>query len=360
MITKTAPLFIASCLAGYILSLLHMPLPWTLGPLAASACWVVFIKSPVYWPKKLRNWGMVLLGYVMGSPFTLEVGHHMLQQFPIILLITIMTIAFCLLAGYITGRYSGIGLTNSMIGSLPGGLSQMSVICEGVPGTNASIVTLMQTIRVITVVIVVPFLTLHGLAETTQPVITGTHAFVLDEMPQFALFIMVIIVLIQFQKHFNLPNPYIIAPLVGTATLVLSGISAPVLPSYVIAGAQVFIGIRIGIDVASTSIDSCDWKKIICFNILSVVAVIVLLLGTSYIFSHIYTISLMTAFISVAPGGMSEMALTAMMVKADLPTVVTYQLFRLLFLLLVCVPLLQWWLNRRLSSPSAKNPITKE
>lgn len=348
MIMKTVPLFIAACLAGYVLNLVHMPLPWTLGPLAVSAFWTLYIKTPVYWPRKLRNCGLVLLGYVMGSPFTPAVGQQMLGQLPIMLLATVMTVVLCLAMGYITGRYSGIGLANSLIGSLPGGLHQMSVICENTRETNASVVILMQTIRIIAVVIVVPFLTLHGLAESVQQVSTGVHALTLDELPRLALFGIVIFLLIKLQKRLRVPNPYLIAPLIGTAAFVLSGITAPVLPFFLIAGAQVFVGIRMGIDVASARAD--NWQKIVLCNAVSIVLVIIILLAASYLFSSVYPISPVTAFISVAPGGMSEMALTAMMVKADLPTVVSYQLFRLFFIILVCIPLVQWWLNRRLAS----------
>jgi hypothetical protein len=40
------------------------------------------------------------------------------------------------------------------------------------------------------------------------------------------------------------------------------------------------------------------------------------------------------------------MGLTAMMVHADLSLVIAFQLFRLLFVLLIAVPLIRWWLCR--------------
>jgi len=48
---------------------------------------------------------------------------------------------------------------------------------------------------------------------------------------------------------------------------------------------------------------------------------------------RIAPITFLTAFISTALGGMTEMGLTAMMVHADLSTVIAFQLFRLLFVL---------------------------
>jgi uncharacterized membrane protein AbrB (regulator of aidB expression) len=50
----------------------------------------------------------------------------------------------------------------------------------------------------------------------------------------------------------------------------------------------------------------------------------------------------------MAPGGMSEMALPAMSANADFPVVVANQLFRLLFLLLICVPVTKWLIQKKL------------
>jgi uncharacterized membrane protein AbrB (regulator of aidB expression) len=41
------------------------------------------------------------------------------------------------------------------------------------------------------------------------------------------------------------------------------------------------------------------------------------------------------------------MGLTAMTVHADVSLVVAYQLFRLLSMLLIGIPLLRWWLGKK-------------
>ena len=90
-----------------------------------------------------------------------------------------------------------------------------------------------------------------------------------------------------------------------------------------------------------------NWKKLLLLSILSVFIVILLLLGIDYLFARISGTSFITAFISTAPGGITEMGLTAMMVHADLSTVIAYQLVRLLFVLVVAIPVTTWWLCRR-------------
>lgn len=337
---RAIPLFLIACTFGLLFSRLHVPLPWTLGPLLAAILWKSFIKQPVVWPKKIRNICLAVLGYMLGSPFTSESAWQIIDQLPIMLLLTVSTLFLCLFAGYIAGRYTGINLETSLIGSIPGGLSQMSAICEEARGVNVTIVTMMQTIRVVTVVFTVPFLALHGIADHITPAAQMKTYMTFQDLPTLAFFAIVIFALIIFAKKLHLSSPYVLAPILGTAFLVLYGIHAPVLPPFVIALAQICIGMRMGLDVEFSNIPNV--KQICYCTLLSILAVIILLLGIAYIYSHLAPISFVTAFLSMAPGGISEMGLTATIANADVPTVVSFQLFRLLFVLLVGVPAIKW------------------
>ncbi len=338
-------IFLLAAANGLLFSLVHLPLPWTLGPLVMAILWKTILKKPIFWPKKIRNIGMVVLGYMMGSPFTPSVASQVLQQLPLMLTMTLTLITICLVTGYISGRYTGVGLSNSLIGSIPGGLSQMSVICEETKGTNISVVTLMQTVRVITVVFMVPLLALHGIADHVTPAARVVKPLEMHQLQVLVLIAIILIVLIKIAKRIRLSNIYILIPVLGTAALVLAGLDAPTLPAPVISLAQIVVGIKMGSDVDFGSLG--NWKTIALVNLLTVLSVIFFILGAAYTFSHIFPMSFITAFISMAPGGMSEMALTAMSANADLPTVVAYQLFRLLFILLVCVPVTRWLIHRQ-------------
>ncbi|HWR05430.1 AbrB family transcriptional regulator [Sporomusa sp.] len=344
MYKQSLRLFLLAVLGGYLFSISHVPLPWTLGPLVVAMLWKTFARKEVYWPKKFRNIGMVFLGYVMGSPFTPTVAHQVLYQLPLMLAITLILITLCLVTGYISNRYVGIGIANSVIGSIPGGLSQMSIICEETDGTDVSVVTLMQTVRVITVVFMVPLLALHGIADKVTTASRLTSPISPGDIPVLVVFAVTILVLLKLATRIHLSNTYVIAPILGTALLVLAGVHAPTLPSEVISLAQIVIGIRMGIDVDFSSLP--NWRRIAVSSFFSVLAVILSLLGVAFIISHFYSMSLITTFISMAPGGMSEMGLIALTANADLPTVVAFQLFRLLFILIVCVPAARWWLHR--------------
>lgn len=61
---------------GWIFSLVHVPLSWTLGPLVAVVVMKIGFNFSITWPAQIRNIAMVVLGYAMGRSFTPETGHH--------------------------------------------------------------------------------------------------------------------------------------------------------------------------------------------------------------------------------------------------------------------------------------------
>lgn len=350
MVCRFILTFIVGGLGGYLFSLARIPIPWTLGPLAAVILIKVGSKKQVFWPAYMRNIAMLVLGYVMGSPFTIETGQRILLNLPLMLMMTLITVGVCLFFGYIGSRYTRVSLATSLFGSIPGGISQMSAICEEIKEADPATVTLLQTIRVLSVVFFVPFIALHGLTDRVDKITRASVKFEGGDIPTLLVFATTIVSLVYLFKIIGISGRYIIAPIIGTAGLVLAGISAPGLPPIIITVAQICVGIRMGMAVNVDSLT--DWKNLFICGLLGMLGVVVSLLLISYPFALLAAVSLVTAFISLAPGGMAEMGLTAMMVQADLSTVVTFQLFRLLFVLLVVIPFIRFWLRKKELQPS--------
>jgi hypothetical protein len=355
VIKKYIVIFIVASGGGWLFSLLNFPLPWTLGPLTTVMVIQLTFNIQVYWPMKLRNLGMAVLGYVLGSPFTPQTGHQILSQLPEMIIMTLLIVILFLLGGYIVGRYMDLHLSTSLLGSMPGGLAQMAIIAEDIEGSDASAITLMQTVRFVTSVFFVPFLVLHGLADEVDQVKRTVVQMTADQLPVLLLFAATIFLSLYIAKRVRMSSPYLIVPVVGTAVLVLSGVNAPVLPPFIPAVAQIFVGIRLGMAVEFSSLG--NWKKLLALNFISVFSIIILFLGIDYVFAQISGHSFVTAFICTAPGGITEMGLTAIMVHADLSTVIAFQLFRLLFILLVALPVIRWWICRKNRECITYSPI---
>ena len=342
-------LSLIACIGGTIFYEIHTPLPWTLGPLVATLLWKILGKKSVHWPKPIRNSGLIVIGYAMGSPFTLQIARQILGQLPGMLLSTLAIMAISLLVGWFTSRRTGVGIINGLIGSIPGGLSQMAVICEEIEGADVAIVTLMQITRLLTVVFTVPLLAIYGLANDISGVTTAVIPTNLDPWA-LALFAVVAIVSAQLARIINFPTPYLMGPVFGTIALIMWGNTAPHLPQVVMALAQITIGIRMGADIEFDGLK--NWQSIFAYSFGGIITVIVASLGVDYILTKVYQISFLTAFISTAPGGMAEMGITAIAVHADVSLVVAYQLFRLLSMLILAIPTVKWWLTRHAASKS--------
>jgi len=65
-------------------------------------------------------------------------------------------------------------------------------------------------------------------------------------------------------------------------------------------------------------------------------------LGVGFLLTRLHSLNLISAFLGTSPGGMAEMGLTAVLVRADVSLVAAYQMFRLLFILFVMPLLLKW------------------
>ncbi|MDT8902856.1 AbrB family transcriptional regulator [Anaeroselena agilis] len=333
----------AAVAGGLLFYSVHSPLPWMLGPLTAVIVLGRVAPARVCWPVKLRNAGLMVLGHIMGRPFTAAVGLYILSQIHLMLGMTVVLILASVAAGYITHRQTGLSLATCVLATVPGGLSQMVVLGEEIAGADATVVTVMQTIRMLSAVFTVPFLVTHGLSAggAAGPAAAAVPA-VAD--PAAALpYIAAVVVGALLAARLGFPTPYLLGPVLATAPLVVAGFPPPVVPQPLLNAAQIAVGAYMGsaIDFAGSG----KWRKILAYTFANVAVLLVVSLLIGYGLAAAIPTSGATAFLSAAPGGMAEMGLTAILVGGDVSVVVGYHMFRLLFILIILPPLLRRWLG---------------
>lgn len=346
----------AACIGGGIFHLLRVPLAWMLGSMTFVMIWGGFSRRKLVWPTRLRNTGLILLGYMMGLPFTLETGQQIVKQLPSMLAATAATMGFTILLGYLLSKLAGISLSTALIGSIPGGLTQMVVLSEEIKGADATAVTFMQTIRVFAVIFIVPFIATHGISDSGgQSAAAGANpaavgAMALHSLSWHTLLVGVWIALGTWTAvRLRFPTPYLLAPMLTSAMIVMAGLTAPELPQFWILAAQVTVGAHMGLIMKPANLQ--NWKRLLPYTVLNSVAVVFFSMLIGFVLSWGHPISLLTGFLGTAPGGMTEMGVTATLMHADLSIVVAYQMFRILFILFAVPPVLTWWLKR--TAPSA-------
>lgn len=335
---QTGKTFILAVAGGTVFQLLHIPLAWLLGPMTFLLVWREVFKRKAEWHRGFRNAGLCVLGYMMGITFNMEVAGQIAVQLPSMAIATLLTVAFGLIAGWVTVKRTGISMASGLLGSIPGGLSQMAVLCDEVEDADMTVVTFMQTIRVMAVVFIVPFLAFHGLApggagSAAASTVASAVAPVSWMSVNTLWFVLAVAVMLVLGPKLHLPTPYMLGPMLGAALLSVAGLGAPPLPHWSVLAAQVLVGAHMGVTTSLSSLD--NWKKLLPYALFGAIGIVLFSLGTGYLLTLWHPMSLLTAFLGSAPGGMTEMGVTGAALGADLSIIVSYQMFRLLFILFI-------------------------
>ncbi|KIL46228.1 AbrB family transcriptional regulator [Jeotgalibacillus campisalis] len=322
-------------------------LPWLLGPLVIMMILKNTVEWPFYWPNWLRNTGLLIIGLQMGTSFTKEALLIMVLNLPLMLLLTLMIVGFTAVSALALSKNTEYCYQTALLGSFPGGLSQMVLLSEEVRGAQTSAVALMQTIRILLVITVVPFLVTYffpsaeeGMSQTVLPMITT--------MPVLWLFFLAcsVLLVLKGMKKAHFPIPFMLAPLLCVVGFNIITSSPFALPELSIGAAQIALGAHLGLQMNGL-------RGLLSLKPLSIVvginlALIVFCIGLSFVLNAAFSFPLIDMFLSAAPGGVAEMAITAYSVGADVSTVTSFHLFRIFFILFAAAPATVFLLKRSL------------
>ena len=335
-------------LGGVVFTFLHIPIPWLLGPMTAVLIGSRFRAIQAYWPVQIRDAGLLILGYSIGLSFTKEAVIQIGVKLPLMLLLTVILISFCAGIAFFVSKLSGVDYPTILVGSIPGGLSQMITFSEEVKGINITVVTFLQVTRVIMIIFLVPFL-IYGPFFKNTPVQSTLYladkAVQAPLFPTILLFAAICVICAFIGKKLKSPTPALLGPLLGTAILTLSGLHGPELPNFMLDLSQFMIGGYIGLLLKPEKLQ--HKTKILTLAIISGLVMVLFSLALSTLLVHYYEITPSTSILSLSPGGADQMAILAHDVRADLAMVTGFQLFRLLFIFFAVPPALRLIFKRK-------------
>ena len=331
--------FIAALIGGAIFQLLHIPVPWLLGPLIVMAIGQNIFKWDVVWPNYLRDTGMILVGYTIGLSMTAAALQEMAGQLPSMFLMTLLLMLLSLGIASIISKISKLDFQSALLGSIPGGMTQIILLAEETKGINLAAVTLIQAIRLMIIVIMIPILVFlpffaqHGAENTFFWQVTESVGL----FPNLLFFLVVCVIFAVVGNKIRFPTAYLLGPVIATSLLQLTGLDGPQLPTILTSLAQLMIGTHIGLILDTAQIQRKKWA----FSL--AIGSGLLLMGGSILLSILLTmlhgVSKATALLSLAPGGMDQMGIIAHEIKADLSIVSGYQLFRTFFIFFAVPPM---------------------
>ncbi|WP_025680646.1 AbrB family transcriptional regulator [Paenibacillus massiliensis] len=353
---------------GTLFAWLGVPVPWLLGPMTAVLIVSNVLRQPLRWSSQLRDVGIGVVGYSIGITLTLESLRQMMIQLPLMLLFTTLLLLMTMILAYVFSRCTEYDLPTLMIGSVPGGLSQMVTLAEEIRGVNINVVTMMQVTRLIMIVFCVPLLLyspwLGGGSASSEGVTVAsataatTEGAWSDLFPQILVYAPLCVLGALLGQRLRVPTAFLLGPMLVTMILHLSMLEAPVLPDALLNASQFLIGTHVGLSFKKQA--SGNLAKTAALALGSGTLLIIGSLGLTWLFEHWLGTSTATAFLSMAPGGMDQMAVMAHEVGANLPMVSGYQMFRLFFIFFVVSPLLGLLLRRFTAITPKSRLHTKE
>lgn len=333
---------IIGLLGGYLFNHLNLPLPWVLGALTFIMIWQGTTKRTIYWPNLIKNIGLIILGIYFGMYFTINTVTSVLPYLvPYIILTGILILTSIIISIFVT-RWINVDKITSVFGSIPGGLTEMVIASEALHA-KSSYVVIFQTIRLLTVLFTVPSVIIYLFPNqiTDFKIIENNQYFTLDW--QMLWFLIPAIGGFIFKE--KIPAGIVIVPLAITALLHISPIELVNVPNYLVLGAQTAVGIGLGKNISFQDIRAGGKYGFVYFGV--AIALIIISFGLGALLAYFTSLTLPTAILSVAPGGLIEMVLTASIVGGDPAIVSSLQLTRILIIIILVPPALKWYFSRK-------------
>lgn len=339
-------LYIAAGFTGWGFRTLGVPLPWMIGPLLLSAALFVsgIASAPV--PVQTRPFGQMTVAAQVGLAFSPTALAAVFDLAPLLIGSALLS-AFCALSlGVMLSKITRIRLPQAILSIFPTSPVEAAVMAEHYRCDPAPVI-LSQTVRIAAIVILVPIslYLIDGWPDRSGTVRQTTF----DPLGNMLLAAIAVFAAVLFKK-LRLSNPYFLGPLTFIAALTSAGVSLPAFPPEVLAAAQIVLGTWLGSTFRRSLFARGRELVIAAFG------------GSIALLIAVSTIAVCLAFLSdqswevlvlgAAPGGVTEMALTAKFLGIDVALVTAFQLTRILLFM----PNLPWiirlisnWETRRRS-----------
>ncbi|MFN7758479.1 MAG: AbrB family transcriptional regulator [Betaproteobacteria bacterium] len=326
-------LTVLAALAGALLAVwVHLPLPWFTGPLLALAAVNI---AGAHLPSLpfARDAGQWIIGIALGLYFTPEVIRAVLHLAPWVLAATGFMLLLGLAGAWALRTLTGESGTTAFFAMAIGGASEMAAQAER-HGARVDRVAAAHSLRIMLVALIVPLALQWSGVQGADPYEPAARVF---DWAGFAVLLAVTGGGAAVLLRLGAPNVFMIGPLLVAAALTGGGIALSSLPTPVLNGGQLLIGIALGTRFSPEFFRAAP-------RFLAAVALVTLgYLAVAALFGWGLSVTagmtVATAVLATTPGGIGEMALTAKLLKLGAPIVTAYHSVRMALVVLLIGPL---------------------
>lgn len=329
--TNPALALVLCAAAGATLSWLRLPLPWMLGPLSVMAV-CNFSGVSLRAPRGGREAGQVVIGTALGLYFTPVVAREVAAYWHLLLLAGVFAMLLGALGGWVLSRVAAIDRTTAFFASVAGGAAEMTILGERY-GARPDRVALAQSLRILAVVVVVPFALTYSGAHGSDlyqpaalPVDLGKLALLLGIAALFGLLLNV----------FGMPNAFMFGALAVVIALTIGEVHFSSLPTWLSNAAQVMLGCALGSRFERRSFQSAP--RFLGAVLASVAVAMAVAAGFAVLLAWGSGLPVATLILATAPGGIAEMCITAKVLQLGVPLVTAAHVIRVLVLITTTGP----------------------
>jgi len=310
---------------------LRMPLPWMIGPLLAMAA-CNFAGAELRSPPAARALGQIVIGTALGLYFTPMVGREVGEHWWVLMAAALIAILLGVLGGWVLSRASGVDAKTAFFASVPGGAVEMAILGERFHA-RVDRIALAQSLRVLIVVIAVPFAMTYSGAHGAD---TYAQVAVPLRWQGLATLLAVGSLAALLLNRLRMPNAFFFGPLATTIALTMNGVELSSLPTSLTSPAQMLLGCALGARFERRSLESAP--RYVSAVLASVLVALLVSAAFGWAIGVAAGVSVPSMILAMAPGGIAEMCITAKVLQLGVPLVTAAHVLRVLVVIVSTGP----------------------
>jgi uncharacterized protein len=325
-------LALALCtVAGALMQAIRAPLPWMIGPLLVMAV-CNFAGARLRAPRVARPVGQVIIGTALGLYFTPLVAREVLSYWPLLLAAAALAMLLAWACAWLLAAVAGVDRTTAFFASVPGGATEMAVLGERY-GARVDRIALAQSLRILTVVIVVPFALTYSGVHGADSYLPGATGF---DPGRLALLLGISVAAGGLLLLLRLPNAFMFGPLVASIALTVAEVNFSSVPGWLSGLGQLLLGCALGSRFESAFLSSMGRYLGAVFA--SILLALALAAAGAFALAWLSGIPAPTLVLATAPGGIAEMCIMAKVLQLGVPLVTAAHVTRVIVLITTTAP----------------------
>ena len=284
-------------------------------------------------PPASRQVGQIVIGTAIGLHFQPMVARYVAQFSLYIWGAAFASIALGGILSLLFARTGSISRTTAFFASMPGGVAEMAVLAERYGG-EPGLVALAQSIRVMFIVIVVPFalLCLH---------VNGTDVdteVLLPLRPLRLVAMLAVAVSVAFVLwKLRIVNAWLLGPLAVGILVAVNEWPVSQVPQLFINASQVLIGAALGLRFRRELI--LGLQRFLPAAMLNTAILVLGSAALAVVIAAWTGLETSNLVLALAPGGVAEMSITAKVLHLGVPLVTAFHVTRMIVVILLSGPI---------------------